>query len=1051
MVRFGTLGLSHHDIDAIRQEAMQFAGIGLLTVALDGTIIYADRGLLRIFEVEERYPDVVSAVGLVAGDILGNTEVLTALIESAEAKGRVHARESPITTAKGARRWLLCDAYGLPASGAPFEAVQLMMRDISVRKRTQEQIARLNRCLLRLGADSEANIAALTATAGELLDASAAQYARLSDGMLCAIGRWQMPEGTETVTRPDGHLCYDVIKQGSPEPVVVRDLPSTPYATADPSVARFGLRTYIGMAVRREDEVVGSLCVAYAKDVEPGADDLAMLALLATAIGIEEAQGAARAALKEREETYRSVIEQSLENIYLLDIDTGKVLESNSSLQNLLGYSAEELATLGVEDFVAHEAADIAAIISRVALEGRVFIGERHYRRKDGRIVDVEVSASLVRYHGRRALSVVSRDVTERAKALRALRESEAKYRALVEQSLQGIVVAQNPPTRIVFANEALSQILGYTVAELTALSPEDIRCLVHPEDRAMFFGRFEDRLAGRAAPPRYEFRALRKDGSVRWLEISSSRIEYGGLPAVQAAFIDITSRKQAEESLRLSEARYRTTLDSMSDAIHVVDRELKIILFNAPFRRWNESLGLPVDVIGRSLREVFPFLDQGVEAEYHRVLETGEMLVTEETNDVGGRQIVTETRKIPIVDGGAVIFVVTVIRDITERKRLEEQLRQSAKMEAIGQLAGGVAHDFNNLLTGIIGYASILSRELPEGSRGHHAARTIEATAERASELTRQLLGFARRGKLQVVPVDLHRSIYEVMALLSRTMDPSIRMTLNLNASNATVRGDPAQMHQVLLNLGINARDAMQAGGELTFATDVVDLDEEYCRAHMEAHQGRHVVLSVTDTGHGIPKEIQQRIFEPFFTTKTPGQGTGMGLATVYGIVKNHGGHLEVYSEPGKGATFKVYLPLSPSPDADLPAETPSEPPHGTARILIVDDEEVVRAVAEDLLNELGYRVKTFSRGEDVLRYYADHHATVDLIILDLVMPGMDGRECFAALKAINPGVRALLSTGFGMNGRIQEALDEGMIGFVQKPYRLADLGSKVREALGA
>ncbi|MCU0613415.1 MAG: PAS domain S-box protein, partial [Candidatus Eisenbacteria bacterium] len=650
MVRFGALGLSHHDIDAIRQEAMQFAGIGLLTIGPDGTIIYADRGILRIFELEDRYPDVVSAVGLVAGDILGCGGVLVGLAESAKARGRLHAMECQITTARGTRKWLLCDAYGLPASGQPFEAVQLMMRDISPRKRVQEQIARLNQCLLHLGTDTGANINMLTAMAGDLLGADCALYNRLSKGMLCSIGQWQTPAGYDPTVRPDGHLCYDVIKGGAAEPVVVRDLPSTPYASTDPNVSLHGLRTYIGVAVRRMDEPVGSLCVVYRRDFEPAADDLALLAIVASAVGIEESQ----------------------------DIETGRVLESNPALQGLLGYSAAELETLRVHDFVAHEDDDIAESIRRVVSEGRVFIGERLYRRKDGSLVEVEVSASLVRYRGRDALSVVSRDMTERSRALRSLRESEKKYRDLVEQSLLGIVVAQSPPTRLVFANEAIGTILGYTTAELTSLSPEDIPVLVHPEDRGLFFQRFEDRLVGRPLGSGYEFRGVRKDGTTCWLEISSSRIEYGGRPAVQATFLDISGRKQAEASLRQSEARYRTTLEAMSDAIHVVDRDLRILLFNQAFRAWIVRLGLPKDPIGQTLFEVFPFLPAAVEDEYRRVFVTGELLVTEETSSVADRQITTETRKIPMVENGVVVSVVTAIRDITDRRNSERALRES-------------------------------------------------------------------------------------------------------------------------------------------------------------------------------------------------------------------------------------------------------------------------------------------------------------------------------------------------------------------------------------
>jgi len=303
-------------------------------------------------------------------------------------------------------------------------------------------------------------------------------------------------------------------------------------------------------------------------------------------------------------------------------------------------------------------------------------------------------------------------------------------------------------------------------------------------------------------------------------------------------------------------------------------------------------------------LPEVFPFLPNEIVEQYRKVFETGVAMLTEETTELAGRKLVTEIRKIPVSDGDQVTKVVTVVRDVTEQRQLEEELRQMAKMQAIGQLAGGVAHDFNNLLTGILAKANMLKLNEPPDKPAHEAAKIIEKAAERAAELPRQLLGFARRGKGQVVPVDLHDAIRETVGLLGRTLDRKIKITLDLRASGSVVMGDPTQIQQVFLNLAINARDAMEDGGQLTFETDLVTHDEAYCRTHVDTAPGTYVMVTITDTGCGIPPEIQKRVFEPFFTTKEQGQGTGMGLAMVYGIVKNHGGSIRLYSEPGEGSS---------------------------------------------------------------------------------------------------------------------------------------------------
>ncbi len=365
------------------------------------------------------------------------------------------------------------------------------------------------------------------------------------------------------------------------------------------------------------------------------------------------------------------------------------------------------------------------------------------------------------------------------------------------------------------------------------------------------------------------------------------------------------------------------------------------------------------------------------------------------------------------------------------EQRRAEDAQRQSQKLEAIGLLAGGVAHDFNNLLVGILGYADVVAEEAAPGSVQEEAARTIAQAGQRAAELTRQLLAVARLGHHRQEPVDLHAVGREVAGLLGRTLYKSIRLDVRLEAPLHTVRGDPGQMQQVILNLAMNARDAMPDGGTLAIETS---LD-----APGVPPEERHLVLQVSDTGVGIPKEHLQRIFDPFFTTKPEGSGSGLGLATAYGIVKGHGGTLKVSSEVGAGSRFTVSLPAWDAPAAAAaPADRTG--PRGQGVVLVVDDEEVVRRTAGQMLASLGFDPASVVGGREALEWLARCDAPA-AVLLDMSMPGMDGRACFREIRARHPGVRVVLSSGFTRNGRVEELLREGAVEFVQKPYRTAEL----------
>jgi len=388
------------------------------------------------------------------------------------------------------------------------------------------------------------------------------------------------------------------------------------------------------------------------------------------------------------------------------------------------------------------------------------------------------------------------------------------------------------------------------------------------------------------------------------------------------------------------------------------------------------------------------------------------------------------------------------VLWDITGEKILEEKLHQREKMDAIGQLAGGVAHDFNNQLAGIMGYAEILATRLEDPALAGYAGNIVKA-ARRASDLTQKLLAFSRKGKFLSTPVNIHSVINDVVEMARRSIDRKIEIKQILEANPSTVLGDMTQLQNALLNLAINARDAMMpGGGELVFATKAVEIRDKSLDS--ELSQGKYVEICVRDTGMGMTEDVLKHLFEPFFTTKEKGKGTGLGLASVFGTVKNHKGAIKVFSSPGKGASFKIYLPLLPE---DLPSGGREDgaplPRTGGAKVLVIDDEQVVGRMLEDMLRLNGYNVVSYNDPVKAVEYYRQSHAGIDLVILDMVMPRMNGRELFIALKGINPRIKALLSSGYGMDGEAQRILDEGVMGFVQKPYEMNEILQKISETL--
>jgi len=683
---------------------------------------------------------------------------------------------------------------------------------------------------------------------------------------------------------------------------------------------------------------------------------------------------------------------------------------------------------------------------------------------KDGLARDIYATAMPIRTPdgGVSETIVMLQDVSDLEvlrRSQRALEMSERKFRSIFEHAASGMTMVA-PDGAFLEVNPAFSRFIGYPKEELLKMKVFDI---THPEDLDRTARAFGDP-GGDDWPAiaRMEKRYLRKDGRMVWGHLTAAWIfDEAGKPLYSVTLCeDVTERKQAEEALRRSEARKGAILETSLDGIITIDHEGRILEFNPAAER---TFGYKRrEVMGERMVELIipERWRERHKAAMRRHIETGQGAVLGRRVELtamkaDGTELPVEVAITRILHDGPPVFT-AYLRDITEQKEAEailrqreEQLRQAQKMEAIGTLAGGLAHDFNNILAGIMGQAEMLAIAAGSDEQIARASKVIKSASLRGAELTRQLLGFARSGKQRNLPVDLHSAIEEVVELLSSTIDKRVSIKKDFRLKRAVTMGDPGQLQQVVLNLALNAKDAMPDGGDLTFRTDLAVLDEEFCELHPGASPGRFVQMSVIDSGCGIPGEAISRLFEPFFTTKEKGKGTGMGLAVVYGIVINHGGSIQVNSKPAFGTTITVNLLPT-----DQPARAESRPRGeqvvaGSGKILVVDDEEVVRDVAAGFLTHAGYEVITACNGQDALDVYRREGHRIDLIILDMVMPKMGGRECFRALKELNSSVRVVLSTGHGFTVVAQEMLEEGMVGFVPKPYGLGELTEAVSKAM--
>ncbi len=598
---------------------------------------------------------------------------------------------------------------------------------------------------------------------------------------------------------------------------------------------------------------------------------------------------------------------------------------------------------------------------------------------------------------------------------------------------------------RILDANENGCRALGYTRDELCSLTVPDVDPLMTRERWAEHVGYL--RTHGSSS---VESMLRRKDGTTSPIDVDVSRLEYRDAEFLIAFIRDITDRKQAEDAVRSSEKRYRSLFENMLEGCAYCrfleeedgSRDFVYLDVNEAF---GKLTGLK-DVVGKKVSEVIPGIRESnpeLFEIYGRVASTGEPERFEP--HVAPLNIWFSVSVYSPAKG----FFVAVFSDITERRKLEEQLRHSQKMEAVGRLAGGIAHDFNNLLTVINGYSELLLGRVGEHSLVRRNVEEIRHAGERAESLTRQLLAFSRRQVLQPKVLDLNGVISNVERMLRRLIGEDVELRSVLPPALWPVSADPGQMEQILLNLAVNARDAMPSGGVLTLETANVVLDEAFAKDHPSVVPGPHVLLAVSDTGTGIRREIRDHIFEPFFTTKESGKGTGLGLATVYGIVKQSNGFISVYSEVGMGTTFRIHFPRFEGEVGDVPVPPAALSLEGTETVLVVEDENSVREIIERTLSSKGYRVLPSAGGNEALRISVGCEGTIDLLITDVVMPGMGGRELADRIGSLRAGMKVLFMSGYTENAITHRGVLEEGIEFLQKPFTPDGLLRKVRELL--
>ena len=746
-----------------------------------------------------------------------------------------------------------------------------------------------------------------------------------------------------------------------------------------------------------------------------------------------------------------SVVRHSKELVNLATID-GKMIFLNDAGIEMLGIASEEIKQASIMQVIPdHLQEKVQTELMPALIKDGWWRGELQYRNlKTGKLTEVHAETFTITDPSTGVpllLANVSLDITEHKRAEDALRESEATLKSIFRVAPIGIGLVSDRVLRQV--NDRLCGIIGYSREELVG---ESARILYPSQEEFEWVGRVKYAQISQRGTGTVETHWQKKDGEVINVLLSSTPLDPIDLTAgVTFTALDISERKRAAEALNESQERFRELAELLPETIFEMDTSGNLTFVNRN----------AFDHFGYS-QEDFEHGMNGFELvspeDRPRALENAKRVMSGEKIGLSEYRVLRKDgTTFPAIMHSAAKFLDGmpvglrgIVIDITETKKLESQLHQARKMEAIGTLAGGIAHDFNNLLQAVQGYAELLLLRKTEEESGYKELLEISRAAKRGGDLTRQLLTFSRKVESKLQPVDLNRTVNDVKMLLERTIPKMIKVELRLMGNLHSVNADASQVEQVMMNLAVNARDAMPEGGTLTIETKNVILDEEDCCSQPELTPGNYVLLTVSDTGQGMDKTTLEHIFDPFFTTKEVGKGTGLGLAMVYGIVKSHQADITCISNPGEGTAFKIHFPaieqLKESP-SDVAGAAIS--PGGTETILLVDDDDSVRDLGEETLQMFGYAVISAPDGESAMQIYREGKDRIDLVILDLIMPGMGGMQCLQRLLEMNPQAKVVIASGYSVKGETERAAKSGAKAFINKPYNVQQMLKVVREVL--